>query len=71
MQDRRHVTDDLLEIEVVASTGPWMLTDTLKEYVQFERQAAGEYHLETQEPTRPHDLRRHQFNEVWQWPARP
>ena len=44
VQERAKVQHDGLEAEVVESTGPWMLTDALKEYLPIRgSRSAGEY----------------------------
>ena len=42
-QERKAWENDFLEHEVVASTGPWMLTDALKEHLHIRARSAGEY----------------------------
>ena len=49
----------------MASTGPWMLTDALKEYVQIGSSSAGEYMHDPGEAPRHHGhKRRRQTDEV-------
>ncbi|KAK9861029.1 hypothetical protein WJX84_011944 [Apatococcus fuscideae] len=43
MQERKAWEDGFLEKEVVSTTGPWMLTDTLKEHLHIRARSAGEY----------------------------
>ena len=43
VQERRNYQDDFLEFEVVRSTGPWMLTDSLKEHLHLRSRSGGEY----------------------------
>ena len=43
VQERSDWQHDFLETEVVASTGPWMLTDTLKEHLHIRSRSVGEY----------------------------
>ena len=42
-QERATFQDDFLEFEVVKSTGPWMLTDCLKEHLHIRSRSDGEY----------------------------
>lgn len=44
VQDRARIHHDALEADVVETTGPWMLTDALKEYLPIRgTRSAGEY----------------------------